>query len=179
MASTFFPVQSLTLFCITLQSLRNRKDSARKGSRTLPLRPRGHDPHRRFRVQREAFHLSSYWFTSWLHRIGGRWSIDRVWYVHDGEPRLTCLRGADLKFFYDCTVRRKPYSVVLIDEIEKASREFVQLFLQVLDDGRLTGTSLRQRIALTLFTHTLQPFYTLSYSTPLFRTSTTSSKRLN
>jgi ATP-dependent Clp protease ATP-binding subunit ClpA len=27
---------------------------------------------------------------------------------------------------------------VLIDEIEKASREFVTLFLQVLDDGRLT-----------------------------------------
>ncbi|GJE86129.1 ATP-dependent chaperone ClpB [Phanerochaete sordida] len=35
-------------------------------------------------------------------------------------------------------IRRKPYSVVLIDEVEKASREFVQLFLQVLDDGRLT-----------------------------------------
>jgi len=35
-------------------------------------------------------------------------------------------------------IRRKPYSIVLIDEIEKAAREFVQLFLQVLDDGRLT-----------------------------------------
>ncbi len=35
-------------------------------------------------------------------------------------------------------VRRKPYSIVLIDEIEKAAREFVTLFLQVLDDGRLT-----------------------------------------
>ena len=35
-------------------------------------------------------------------------------------------------------IRRKPYSIVLIDEIEKASREFCQLFLQVLDDGRLT-----------------------------------------
>ncbi|KAG2044849.1 P-loop containing nucleoside triphosphate hydrolase protein [Suillus americanus] len=35
-------------------------------------------------------------------------------------------------------VRRKPYSIILIDEIEKASREFVTLFLQVLDDGRLT-----------------------------------------
>ncbi|KAI9444799.1 P-loop containing nucleoside triphosphate hydrolase protein [Lactarius indigo] len=33
-------------------------------------------------------------------------------------------------------VRRKPYCIVLIDEIEKASREFVTLFLQVLDDGR-------------------------------------------
>ncbi|KAJ7293571.1 P-loop containing nucleoside triphosphate hydrolase protein [Mycena rebaudengoi] len=35
-------------------------------------------------------------------------------------------------------VRRKPYTIVLIDEIEKACREFVTLFLQVLDDGRLT-----------------------------------------
>ncbi len=35
-------------------------------------------------------------------------------------------------------IRRKPYAIVLIDEIEKAAREFVQLFLQVLDDGRLT-----------------------------------------
>lgn len=35
-------------------------------------------------------------------------------------------------------VRRKPYSIILIDEIEKACREFVTLFLQVLDDGRLT-----------------------------------------
>ena len=35
-------------------------------------------------------------------------------------------------------VRRKPYSIILIDEVEKASREFVTLFLQVLDDGRLT-----------------------------------------
>ncbi|ORY73419.1 P-loop containing nucleoside triphosphate hydrolase protein [Leucosporidium creatinivorum] len=37
-------------------------------------------------------------------------------------------------------VRRKPYSVVLVDELEKASKEFVQLFLQVLDDGRLTDS---------------------------------------
>lgn len=35
-------------------------------------------------------------------------------------------------------VRRKPYCIILIDEIEKASHEFVTLFLQVLDDGRLT-----------------------------------------
>jgi len=35
-------------------------------------------------------------------------------------------------------IRRKPYSIILIDEVEKAAREFVTLFLQVLDDGRLT-----------------------------------------
>lgn len=37
-------------------------------------------------------------------------------------------------------VRRKPFSIVLVDEIEKASREFCTLFLQVLDDGRLTDS---------------------------------------
>jgi ATP-dependent Clp protease ATP-binding subunit ClpB len=35
-------------------------------------------------------------------------------------------------------VRRKPYSVVLLDEIEKAHSEVYNLLLQVLDDGRLT-----------------------------------------
>ncbi len=35
-------------------------------------------------------------------------------------------------------VRRHPYCLVLVDEIEKASKEFVMLFLQILDDGRLT-----------------------------------------
>ena len=35
-------------------------------------------------------------------------------------------------------VRRKPYSVVLFDEIEKAHRDVFNVLLQVLDDGRLT-----------------------------------------
>jgi ATP-dependent Clp protease ATP-binding subunit ClpB len=35
-------------------------------------------------------------------------------------------------------VRRRPYSVVLFDEIEKAHLEVFNVFLQVLDDGRLT-----------------------------------------
>jgi len=35
-------------------------------------------------------------------------------------------------------VRRRPYSVVLLDEIEKAHPEVFNLFLQVLDEGRLT-----------------------------------------
>jgi ATP-dependent Clp protease ATP-binding subunit ClpB len=35
-------------------------------------------------------------------------------------------------------VRRRPYSVVLFDEIEKAHSEVFNVFLQVLDDGRLT-----------------------------------------
>ncbi|HAZ92351.1 MAG TPA: type VI secretion system ATPase TssH, partial [Chitinophagaceae bacterium] len=36
------------------------------------------------------------------------------------------------------TVRRKPYSVVLLDEIEKAHPDVFNVLLQVLDDGRLT-----------------------------------------
>ncbi len=35
-------------------------------------------------------------------------------------------------------VRRRPYSVVLFDEIEKAHRDVFNVFLQILDDGRLT-----------------------------------------
>lgn len=35
-------------------------------------------------------------------------------------------------------VRRKPYSVVLFDEIEKAHPQIFNVFLQILDDGRLT-----------------------------------------
>src|SRR5690606_18708150 len=35
-------------------------------------------------------------------------------------------------------VRRKPYSVVLLDEIEKAHPDVWNILLQVLDDGRLT-----------------------------------------
>jgi ATP-dependent Clp protease ATP-binding subunit ClpB len=37
-------------------------------------------------------------------------------------------------------VRRKPYSVVLLDEVEKAHPEVFNLLLQVLDDGRLTDS---------------------------------------
>lgn len=38
-------------------------------------------------------------------------------------------------------VRRKPYAVVLFDEVEKAHPEVFHLLLQVLDDGRLTDST--------------------------------------
>jgi len=38
-------------------------------------------------------------------------------------------------------VRRKPYSVVLFDELEKASSDVVNILLQILDDGRLTDST--------------------------------------
>lgn len=36
------------------------------------------------------------------------------------------------------TIRRQPYSVILLDEIEKAHRDVFNVLLQILDDGRLT-----------------------------------------
>ena len=41
-------------------------------------------------------------------------------------------------------IKQKPYSVILIDEVEKAHSEVVDLFLQVLDAGRLTDSTGRQ-----------------------------------
>jgi ATP-dependent Clp protease ATP-binding subunit ClpB len=40
-------------------------------------------------------------------------------------------------------VRRKPYSVILFDEIEKAHPDVLNILLQVLDDGRLTDSKWR------------------------------------
>ena len=43
-------------------------------------------------------------------------------------------------------VRRRPYSVILFDEIEKAHSDVFNVLLQILDDGRLTdgqGTNSR------------------------------------
>jgi len=37
-------------------------------------------------------------------------------------------------------VRRKPYSVILFDEIEKAHNDVFNIFLQILDDGRITDS---------------------------------------
>eukprot|EP00741_Cyanophora_paradoxa_P017532 tig00020996_g16936.t1 len=38
------------------------------------------------------------------------------------------------------SVRRRPYQIVLLDEVEKAARDVQNLFLQLLDDGRLTDS---------------------------------------
>ena len=37
-------------------------------------------------------------------------------------------------------VRRKPYSIILLDEVEKAHPDVFNLFLQVLDDGYMTDS---------------------------------------
>ena len=52
-----------------------------------------------------------------------------------GAPRLCRLwRGWAINW----KVRRNPYSLILLDEVEKAHPDVMHMFLQVLDDGRLT-----------------------------------------
>jgi len=59
-------------------------------------------------------------------------------------------------------VRRKPYCVILLDEIEKAHPRVFDLFLQVLDDGRLTdshGRTVSFRNAVIIMTSNLGSHY--------------------
>ena len=55
-------------------------------------------------------------------------------------------------------MRRKPYSVVLLDEIEKAHPDVFNILLQVLDDGQLTD-SFRRKVDFknTVLDHDLEP----------------------
>ena len=59
-------------------------------------------------------------------------------------------------------VRRKPYSVVLFDEIEKAHPDLFNILLQVLDDGRLTDNKGR----LVNFKNTIIIMTCLLYTSP-------------
>ncbi|GHJ48960.1 chaperone [Catellatospora sp. TT07R-123] len=55
-------------------------------------------------------------------------------------------------------IRRKPFSVVLFDEFEKANRQIFDKFLQILDDGRLTdgqGTTTYFSECMLIFTTNL------------------------
>ena len=66
-------------------------------------------------------------------------------------------------------VRRKPYSVVLLDEIEKAHPEVFNILLQILEDGRLTdaqGRSVDFRNAIVIMTSNIGAA-TISRNTPL------------
>ena len=59
-------------------------------------------------------------------------------------------------------VRRKPYSVVLFDEIEKAHPDVFNILLQVLDDGRLTdnkGRTVNFRNTIIIMTSNLGSQY--------------------
>jgi len=64
-------------------------------------------------------------------------------------------------------IRRRPYSVVLLDEIEKAHREVFNILLQVLDDGRLTdgkGRTVDFRNTILIMTSNLASDYILQHA---------------
>jgi ATP-dependent Clp protease ATP-binding subunit ClpB len=66
-------------------------------------------------------------------------------------------------------VRRKPYSVVLLDEIEKAHPDVFNTLLQVLDDGRLTdaqGRTVDFRNTVVIMTSNIGSEYLLDGVTP-------------
>ncbi|MER6007456.1 ATP-dependent chaperone ClpB [Nonomuraea angiospora] len=66
-------------------------------------------------------------------------------------------------------VRRKPYSVVLFDEIEKAHADVFNTLLQVLDDGRLTdaqGRTVNFRNAVIIMTSNIGSHHLLDGITP-------------
>jgi ATP-dependent Clp protease ATP-binding subunit ClpB len=61
-------------------------------------------------------------------------------------------------------VRRKPYSVVLLDEIEKAHADVFNVLLQIMDDGRLTdaqGTTVDFRNTVMIMTSNIGSVYLL------------------
>ncbi|MEI2716403.1 MAG: ATP-dependent chaperone ClpB [Candidatus Nanopelagicales bacterium] len=67
-------------------------------------------------------------------------------------------------------VRRRPYTVVLLDEVEKAHPEVFDILLQVLDDGRLTdgqGRTVDFRNAILILTSNLGSQYLVDQSMSL------------
>ena len=66
-------------------------------------------------------------------------------------------------------VRRRPYSVILLDEVEKAHPEVFDLLLQVLDDGRLTdgqGRTVDFRNTILILTSNLGSSYLIEEGVP-------------
>ena len=59
-------------------------------------------------------------------------------------------------------VRRKPYSVVLFDEIEKAHPDVFNILLQVLDDGRLTDNKVNFKNTIIIMTSNMGSSYVQS-----------------
>ena len=66
-------------------------------------------------------------------------------------------------------VRRKPYAVILLDEVEKAHPDVFNILLQVLDDGRITdsqGRTVDFKNAIIIMTSNLGSEYLLNGITP-------------
>jgi ATP-dependent Clp protease ATP-binding subunit ClpC len=54
--------------------------------------------------------------------------------------RMIGVPGSDTGGLLTEAVRKKPFSIILLDELEKAHPEILNVFLQVFDDGRLTDS---------------------------------------
>ena len=68
-------------------------------------------------------------------------------------------------------VRRRPYAVILLDEVEKAHRDLFNVLLQIMDDGRLTdgqGRTVDFKNTLILMTSNLPPENLKSHFRPEF-----------
>ena len=80
------------------------------------------------------------------------------------------------------TVRRKPYSVVLFDEVEKAHPDVFNILLQVLDDGRITdsqGRTVDFKNTIIILTSNLGSEYILEGITDKGETSEETKENVN
>jgi ATP-dependent Clp protease ATP-binding subunit ClpB len=71
-------------------------------------------------------------------------------------------------------IRRRPYSVILLDEVEKAHPDVFNIFLQVLDDGRITdgqGRTVNFANTLIIMTSNLGSDVILNEKNPVIRDS--------
>jgi ATP-dependent Clp protease ATP-binding subunit ClpC len=76
-------------------------------------------------------------------------------------------------------IRRKPYAVILLDEIEKAHHDFSNILLQILEEGRLTdsfGRNIDFRNTTLIMTSNLGVQHLTDQTSVGFRPDTTASK---
>jgi ATP-dependent Clp protease ATP-binding subunit ClpC len=65
--------------------------------------------------------------------------LDMSEYQHEDSVKKLIGDGMSMKGKLTETVKQKPYSLILLDEFEKAHPKILTLFLQVMDEGRLTN----------------------------------------
>ena len=85
------------------------------------------------------------------------------------HPAVGYLRHHAENFPRHAAVRRKPYAVVLFDEVEKAHPDVFNILLQVLDDGRITdsqGRTVDFKNTILILTSNLGSPYILDGITP-------------
>lgn len=64
--------------------------------------------------------------------------VDMSEYQHQDSVKKMIGDASGAKGYLTEKVRKQPFALILLDEIEKAHKDILNLFLQVMDDGRLT-----------------------------------------